>query len=158
MIRQVSLTVEPLSAKDGEAISLLAEWYQQEWSIKPETTIQRLTSQPNDDILIQLLIRMDGQPACTGGIYNEVGLLKIHPHYRRYGPWVAQVFTAKGYRQKGLGVMLLRELEKWAENQNFKELYLYTNTAESLYARNGWITFDKVMYREKETAVMRKLL
>ncbi|MBS1978877.1 MAG: GNAT family N-acetyltransferase [Bacteroidetes bacterium] len=154
----MSFTIEKLSAKDTEAIVLLAGWYQQEWDIKPETTISRLTAHPNDDILIQLLLRIDGVPACTGGIYNEVGLLKVYPDYRRYGPWVAQVYTEPAYRQQGLGNMLLAELEKWAEAQSFKELYLYTNTAERLYVRNGWVTFDKVMYREKETAVMRKLL
>ncbi len=152
------MTIEKLSAKDVETIGLLAEWYQREWDIKPEITTSRLNSHPGADILIQLLLRIDGVPACTGGIYNEVGLLKVYPDYRKYGPWVAQVYTVPAYRQKGLGSMLLTELEKWSKQQNFKELYLYTNTAESLYVRNGWRTFDKVIYREKETALMRKLL
>lgn len=152
----IPYSILKLTASDQDLIARLADWYWQEWQVPKETTLARLSAHPNDDVLFQLVLTLEGVPAASGGLYRNVGLLKVYPDYKRMGPWVAQVYTDPIFRNQGLGALLLKEIELKGASLGYKELYLYTNSAERLYERNGWVTFDRVMYRDKDTAVMRK--
>ena len=143
-------------SNENDLIELIAKWYLKEWDIPVEQTHERLANLPNDDVIFQLLLINDGEPVATGGLYNKVGLLNIHPKFLKFKPWVALLFTNEKKRNQGFGEKLLFKIEDIANELGFKELYLHTFTAEKLYLRNNWKSFDRVEYKGHITAVMKK--
>jgi GNAT superfamily N-acetyltransferase len=152
------IEVNLISNKDEKLIYLISRWYHQEWSIPPERTVQRIMSHPNDDVLFQYILTINSTPAATGGLYQNVGLHQVYPEYKKWGPWVALIYTDPKFRNLGLGSRLLHEIEEQAYERNFKDLYLFTFTAEDLYKRNGWSELDRVDYHYKDTVIMTKRL
>src|SRR5580704_9005186 len=53
-------------------------------------------------------------------------------------PWLAGVFVEPAYRGRGFASLLVRRVEAFASAASVPTLWLYTWTAESLYARLGW--------------------
>ncbi len=66
------------------------------------------------------------------------------------------LYTDKNFRNKGIGGLLLKEIENAAKDLGLSKIYLYTNSAERLYRRNQWMTIEKIIYKGKETAIMEK--
>lgn len=151
-----SITIQQINPEDASLIKTIANWYWTEWQVPKEQTMLRLANQHPNDLHFHLMLFADAEPAATGGLYAQVGLLKSQPVYERYGPWVGLVYTATEHRQKGYGAELLLEIERRAANLGLNDLYLYTHTAESLYRKNGWATFEHATYRGHTVAVMKK--
>lgn len=141
---------------DTETIELIAGWYFDEWAIPRERTISRLKNHPNEDILFQVILKQGNNPIATGGLYNNVGILQVHPKYKELSPWVALLYTSREYRNNGFGTKLLEEIKEAARERQISTLYLYTFTAEILYIRNGWTVMERVDYRGQDTVVMKK--
>jgi GNAT superfamily N-acetyltransferase len=58
---------------------------------------------------------------------------------RRYlSPWLAGVFVEPRYRGLGYGSALVRRVEAFATAAGVGTLWLYTDTAETLYTGLGW--------------------
>jgi hypothetical protein len=76
-----------LDPTDEKQILNIAYWYNSEWNTPIERTIQRLGFQPNEDVLFQLILTVDGVLVATGGLCYQVGLLIDHPEFKNYGPW-----------------------------------------------------------------------
>ena len=143
---------------DTELISLIAAMYLEEWHIPEQHTIDRLTSMPENGIPFHIVLKVNGIPVCTGGLHHDVGLVRIEPRFEAFGPWVALVYTAPEFRGQGLGAKICTLVENHAQSLGLQTLYLYTATAEKLYARLGWVAGERLIYRELETVVMRKRL
>ena len=150
------VTVHKLASTDEQLMEHIADWYLNEWAIPRDRTISRLANHPNDDVLFQLILKEDGVPVATGGLYNNVGLLQKHQIYQKLKPWVALLYTDMGYRSKGFGTKLLDEIQNMAREIIIPKLYLYTFTAEAFYVRNGWAEMDRVKYNGHDTVIMRK--
>lgn len=71
-------------------------------------------------------------------------------------PWLAGVFVAPHARGHGYAPMLVAAVEEEARRQSISTLWLYTNTAERIYARVGWRTVEAVMHNDKPYALMRR--
>jgi len=150
------IEIRKINTTDKGFIDQAAIWYLQEWSIPIERTIQRLSTQTKDDVLFQLAFYKNGKPIATGGLYNNVGLLHEHEKFKKLGPWIALLYTEPNSRNQKCGQTLLQEIEKNSKNLGYKEIYLYTFTAESLYLRNGWKPLEQVIYKGNDTVVMKK--
>lgn len=149
--------ISMLDKNSVQTIKQLADWYFDEWGVPKETTTQRLCTQSPDDILFHLILQQDNQIIATGGIHLKVGIIKVHEEFKQYSPWVSMIYVDKAFRNLSLGQIILMEIERMAKEEfGFAILYLYTNSAERLYLRNGWTSIHKVMYKEKETVVMKK--
>ncbi|WP_232225849.1 GNAT family N-acetyltransferase [Leptospira terpstrae] len=48
------------------------------------------------------------------------------------------VYTVPEFRQQGIGAKLCRSIEVTAKDRGIKEIYLFSDTAVSLYNRFGW--------------------
>ncbi len=147
-----------LSPTDAATIKLIAHWYLNEWSIPPKDTIQSLSNFPKTGLPFQVMMSLDGKPVATGGVYTKVNLLKVEPRFEVYGPWLAVIYTSKGHRQKGLGTLLCEKIEEMAIAIGVKEMFLYTQTAESMYKKLGWKEMERIEYKGKDTVVMRRIL
>lgn len=143
---------------DKKSIELIAEWYQREWNIAPQATIQKISNYPAEGVPFQILMTIDSLPVATGGLYHHVGLLDYEPKYKIYGPWLALVYTTLENRNKGYGVLLCEKIQEISKGLGLKEIFLYTFTAEALYKRIGWEPLERVNYRDRDAVVMKKEL
>lgn len=152
------IKIEKLDPSDEDLIRKIAQWYFDEWNTSIEKTSRRLSNQPSEDTLLQLVLSSNQQVVATGGLCNNVNIYKEHPKLKRFGPWIGLLYTQTEYRNKGLGSILLKGIERYAITKDLNKIYLYTFTAESLYQRLGWKEIDRVMYKDHETIVMEKFL
>lgn len=81
--------------------------------------------------------------------------MESHPHL---GPWLAGVYVKPGHRRRGIASLLVARIEAEARSLGIQELYLYTENAESLYARLGWSAMERCQYRGAGVVVMSKAL
>ena len=145
------------SNNDG-LIEIISNWYLDEWKIPIDYTHQRLTNIPNNDVIFQLILLKDDEPIATGGLYNKVSLLNVHPKFKKFSPWIALLYTTKKKRNLGFGELLLRKIEDTSKEIGFKLIYLHTFTAEKLYLKNNWKPIERVPYKDHVTVVMKKEL
>ncbi len=71
-------------------------------------------------------------------------------------PWLAGVYVAPQARGRGYAVRLVAAVEAEARSLGVPALWLYTRTAEGLYARIGWETVERFPHRERMYALMRR--
>lgn len=69
-------------------------------------------------------------------------------------PWLAGVFVAPEYRGLGYASALVRRVEAFASTASVPTLWLYTWTAEPLYARLGWERVGLENERGKDVVLM----
>jgi GNAT superfamily N-acetyltransferase len=73
-------------------------------------------------------------------------------------PWLAGVFVLPDCRGRGHASALVRHIEGFARAAAVAELWLYTRTAEPLYARLGWQRVGLEQDKGREVALMRRRL
>jgi GNAT superfamily N-acetyltransferase len=73
-------------------------------------------------------------------------------------PWLAGLFVEPAFRGRGYGSMLVRRLEAFARDAAVPVMWLYTSTAEPLYARLGWQRMGLEQERGQEVVLMKRLL
>ena len=73
-------------------------------------------------------------------------------------PWLAAVFVVRHARGQGHAARLVTEVEAHARSASIATLWLYTNTAERIYARLGWRTAETIRHNGKPFALMRREL
>ncbi len=73
-------------------------------------------------------------------------------------PWLAGVFVLPDCRGRGHASALVRHVEGFARAASVAELWLYTRTAEPLYARLGWQRVGLEQDKGREVALMWRRL
>jgi GNAT superfamily N-acetyltransferase len=73
-------------------------------------------------------------------------------------PWLAGVFVEPAYRGHGYATALVRQVEAFAAAASISTLWLFTSTAQLLYARLGWIHAGKEMENGQEVLLMSRRL
>ena len=71
-------------------------------------------------------------------------------------PWLAGVFVVPDARGRGYAALLIAAVEEEARKTAISALWLYTNTAERIYARAGWQTVETVLHDNKPFALMHR--
>ena len=158
MKQKLNVRTYQVKATDIKLIEKLAGWYLEEWGISKERTIARLSNHPNDDVLVQLVLKEGNSIVATGGLYNNTGLNIVFPKYKALAPWIAQLYTDKAHRGKGHGTLMLKMLEEFAKISGITQVYLFTSTAERLYKINGYKQIERLKYKDVENVVMEKHL
>ncbi|NJO35000.1 MAG: GNAT family N-acetyltransferase [Rhodospirillales bacterium] len=85
-----------------------------------------------------LLAEVNGQPAGSCLFVRE----EFDPKHD-LTPWLAALYVAPEFRKLGIASALVRAIEQHARGVGCRELYLYTVTAELLYAKLGWTACDR---------------
>ena len=153
------LTIERINPSDINLIQLVADWYNNmEWKIEPSITITRLSDFANIGLPCHLLVKHDGTPVATGGLYADlgIGLLRVFPEYKKHPYWISLVYTLPEFRGQGIAAFLCKAMEQLAKQHGLTKLNLYTNTAEKLYLREGWTPLERVIYKDSDTVIMEK--
>jgi GNAT superfamily N-acetyltransferase len=71
-------------------------------------------------------------------------------------PWLAGVFVDPRVRGRGYAAHLIAAVEDECRATSISTLWLYTRTAERIYARAGWRTIEIVQHSDKPYALMRR--
>lgn len=71
-------------------------------------------------------------------------------------PWLAGLYVEPAHRGKGHAKRLIGALEALAANHGIKHLFLYTSSAQTLYASVGWQTCEIFERDGKTFSIMQK--
>ena len=147
-----------LKSSETSIISEIAEWCFNEWETPKEKTIKRLQSLPSDNVLAQVIVEIEDKLVSTGSLCLDPNIFNSHPHLKQYNPWITMLITDVNQRRNGIGADVLNGLERAARTSGYKSVYLATATAESLYQKCGYHTFDTVFYKGFDTVIMKKII
>ena len=122
----------------------VADWIWHEWSKHDgysfEQTLEYVAaSSAGKDIPQTFVLLVDGEPAGTSSLVAAD--MKERPDLT---PWMASVFVVPEARRRGHVIPLIRTIETAAVAAGIPGLWLYTDTAEGIYARAGWRTVEIV--------------
>ncbi len=95
----------------------------------------------------------DSRPVGTATVAHED--LAARPDLT---PWLTGVFVDPAFRRRGYGSALVRRAEEVASTSSVETLWLYTWTAEPLYAQLGWQRVGVEESRGREVVLMMRRL
>ena len=145
-----------LQSDEEDKFNLLANWYYDHWRMPREKTIDKLREVTAGQKQFHVLMYIGNIPVATGGLHDRVSLQDKVPRFNSYKDWLALVYTIPEERGKGYGAQLCSFIMDRAKNIGIEKMYLFTERAESLYKRLGWITLEKLFEGERELTVMYK--
>lgn len=117
-------------------------------------TVERMTAAilaPPDGPEETFVLFDQDRPVGTAGLVRED--LETRPDLT---PWLAAVFVEPGFRGRGYAAALVRQVEACARSASVPILWLYTVSAEPLYARLGWQRVGLERDRDQEVVLMRR--
>jgi GNAT superfamily N-acetyltransferase len=100
-----------------------------------------------------LLAEVDGQPAGSCLFVRE----EIDPAHD-LTPWLAALYVAPKFRNRGIASALVGAIEQHARSVGCSELFLYTITAERVYARLGWSVHERFDWHGEKFVLMARSL
>ncbi|WP_261637300.1 GNAT family N-acetyltransferase [Leptospira sp. 85282-16] len=150
------LTFRVLLPNELKTFQLIASWYFDEWKIPIEKTLLKLESISLDNSQFQVIAMQGDRPVATGGIYHHVGLLEKEPRFKKHKHWLGLVYTIPEFRHLGIGAELCKYIEGATRDRGIREVYLFSDTAVSLYNRLGWAEVETVVYGPRSVTVMKK--
>jgi GNAT superfamily N-acetyltransferase len=100
-----------------------------------------------------LVLLVDDEP--VGTVSLTAHDLKERPDLT---PWLAGMFVAPHARGRGYATLLIGAIEQVARDASVSTLWLFTNTAERIYARAGWQTVEIIRHKGEPHALMRRNL
>ena len=70
-------------------------------------------------------------------------------------PWLAGVYVKAEERGRGIASQLVNRIVEEAAGLGVETLYLYTDAAQSLYARLGWKVVEDLDYEDLPVTIMK---
>ena len=142
-----------------DLVPLVARWHWDEWgadygdSSLDVWTTQLARKTRTDGMPCSWIAFVDGEP--VGSVALELDGVEPRPELK---PDLGGLYVLPRYRSRGIGSALVLACEAAARQFGVEELYLYTESAETLYARLGWETFERMQFKKQPVAIMRKSL
>ena len=142
-----------------DLVPLVARWHWDEWgsdyagSSLEEWTAQLATKTRTDGLPCSWVAFVDGEP--VGSVALELDGVEPRPELK---PDLGGLYVLPQHRSRGIGSALVTACEATARQCGVEALYLYTERAETLYARLGWETFERMQFKKQPVAIMRKSL
>jgi GNAT superfamily N-acetyltransferase len=142
-------------AQHTAVVPVLASWVLDEWGrLLPEATVETLVSAFEESathhrIPETFVAVRDGEP---------VGMASLIEHdmstRKELSPWLAAVYVAPEFRNRGIGSRLVQRAMHEAEALGLGRLYLFTPDKVSFYGRLGWKVLEHTRYRGENVAIM----
>lgn len=150
------ITVEPLENRP-ELVPVCARWNFHEWGREAGRTMQETV-----DAFMAFLDPDNQQKAFVAlhaGIPSGLVLLidndlDTHEHLK---PWLASLYVAPAFRNKGVGKQLIKAAEEAARSQGHEELYLYTDKPD-YYRSAGWEHHEALAGENAGMAILNRAL
>lgn len=106
-----------------------------------------------DKLPLAIVAIENGEVIGTGCL--KPGDLEIRPEL---SPWLGGIFVVPQCRNRGVATAIIHRLLQEALRLQLSVLYLWTPSAESLYARLGWKTIERLDYCEDTVSIMELAL
>ena len=130
----------------------VAAWFQHPGGCTVEEMTRLILAPPAGPE--ETFVLFDGnEPAGTAALIRSD--LEARPDLT---PWLAGLWVQPAFRRRGHATALVRRVEAFAATASVPALWLYTSTAEALYARLGWERVGLEQERGHEVVVMRRAL
>ena len=142
-----------------DLVPLVARWHWDEWgSANSDSSLDVWTTQlarktRTDGMPCSWIAFVDGEP--VGSVALELDGVEPRPELK---PDLGGLYVLPRQRSRGIGSALVLACEAAARRFGVEELYLYTESAETLYARLGWETFERMQFKMQLVAIMRRSL
>jgi GNAT superfamily N-acetyltransferase len=146
-------TIVAVSDRSGLA-PVVAAWLVAEFGYPGSRTQQELTAlilAPPTGPEESFVLLDDDRPVGTASLSHDDLASR-----RDLTPWLAGVYVEPPYRGRGHGSALVRRVEAFALAASVPTLWLYTWTAEPLYARLGWQRVGLETDRGQEVVLMSR--
>jgi GNAT superfamily N-acetyltransferase len=152
------LAIRRLEA-DEPAADLIARWRHDAFFADTGTTFEA-TMESQRQWLAQwsdhetaLIAEVAGKPAgCCLFVREEIDAK------HDLTPWLASLYVAPAFRKRGVGGALVRAIEQHGRGAGCRALHLYTVSAESFYAKLGWITRERFDWHGEPMILMVRAL
>ena len=136
-------------------IPVIARWHFQQWGYlhrndSVENRIRWFEKHLGDEPIPTTFVAVSGQTLFGSASLVERDL-SIREHLK---PWLASVFVAPEHRRQGIASSLVNRVVEEAERLGVEILYLFTPDQENLYARLGWVPFERLNHRNEDIVIM----
>ena len=138
-------------------IQELAELNFKEWGkYRPGDTLEarteRLRAACGKGAVPTVVVALDDSQLLGGALLIDSDLA-IRPELT---PWLAGVYVKAEHRGRGIASQLVTRIVQEAAALGIPELYLYTDTSQSLYARLGWEVVEQLDDNGLNVTVMKR--
>ncbi|MBX3707728.1 MAG: GNAT family N-acetyltransferase [Pseudomonadales bacterium] len=147
--------IEPIHRHKAH-IPTIAKWHWDEWGhADPEGSLAAwttaLATRANVDSIPTGFVALNGTDEPIGSVYLVHADMSTRPEL---GPWIAGLYVIPGCRGRGLGSALMEHGTEACVQLGYKDLYLHTSTAATLYSRLGWRKLFRAHYERELVDVM----
>ena len=130
------------TAERADLVPLVARWLWDEFWRRDGYSLDGTRAAVEESVTAPTMPRTfillaDGEPLGTASLAAED--LDARPDLT---PWLAGVYVEPHARGRGYATHLIAKVEEECRAASISTLWLYTRTAESLYARVGWRTVE----------------
>ena len=141
-----------------EYLPVLAQWHHNEWlDLNPGQTltqrIEKMQAYLDDNFIPSTFVAKD--KTILGSASILANDMETRP---QLSPWLASVFVAPEYRNRGVGTQLVLHVMAQAKNEGIKTLYLFTPDKTGFYKNLGWHTLSVMNYHGHEVSIMQTTL
>jgi len=141
-----------------DLVPVVAKWAHEEfWSFAGkslEETQRLFTPLPLSSWLPCTFVLLDGTtPVGTASAVEHV--LECRPELT---PWLAALVVDRAMRGRGHSRRLVRFIEAYARQNGVDTLWLFTWSAQGLYAKLGWRPIERLDQNGREVVVMKRTL
>jgi GNAT superfamily N-acetyltransferase len=136
-------------------VPVVSGWHFDEWSDRyPGTTRAAWTAElagrcERDRLPITFVAVVDA--GAIGSASLVVCDMDTRPDL---SPWLAAVYVLPAFRRRGIATTLVTHALAQAQRFGVRQLYLWTDSAASLYSRLGWRSLTEEPYQGKTVLVM----
>ncbi|MCK4833283.1 MAG: GNAT family N-acetyltransferase [Gammaproteobacteria bacterium] len=140
---------------EPELLPILASWHQHEWShLNPGETLEhridRMQTYLDNNFIPSTFIAENKTLLGSASIVSCD--METMPELT---PWLASVFVAPEYRNKGIGRKLVRHIMSQAKRAGIKTLYLFTEDQIGFYLALDWTINCTAHYHQQEVTIMQ---
>ncbi|MHA3739171.1 GNAT family N-acetyltransferase [Pseudomonas sp. Eth.TT006] len=137
-------------------IEELAALHFEEWGrFRPgqtvEDRIKHMRKSCSKGAIPSVVVALEGSRLLGGAMLLENDL-KLRPDLT---PWLAGVYVKTQERGRGIASQLVNRVAEEAAALGVRELYLYTDASQALYARQGWQVVEDLLYDDLPVTVMK---
>src|SRR6185369_8106252 len=138
-----------------EFVPILAEWHHHEWGeFTLESTAAELRTHTGRSQIPTTVVAID-----KGRVIGSTSLLVADLiGWEHLTPWIASVFVSPDYRGQGVARALIERAVDEARLLGIHDVYLFTASKETYYAKLGWVPVERARYRAKDIVIMQRTL
>jgi GNAT superfamily N-acetyltransferase len=141
-----------------DLVPLVAKWAHEEFWAYAGRTLEEtqllFTPVPRSTWLPRTFVLLDGE--------TPVGMASAVEHdlesRPELTPWLAAVVVDRAARGRGHSRTLIHFIEDFARDNGVETLWLFTWSAERLYAKLGWRAAERLEQNGRDVVVMSKAL